>query len=434
MSVWEIIIIILVIINVIAFASAIWTSADKWKKGEKEWKIPMMGLFFIPLCVFIALIYPYYLYKENQEKRLKEEKEAIRLKERQEAKKYHLQRFGFRLKELPFKPSSTEVIYVENNYNERLNDLIKRNLSYIQDCFDKSEYFQSQFIYLPNLVEQLSLDEQSIEYMAPCWKGKRLSETIKIQDFNLLDFLLVPENRIKISPCFARYRGEENGHSLFECIGFEPEEDIDEKAFFRILCKTFDHYPMATGPMYQEKPPKKEIGADENFDKESRLLIKEIEERVMKLRKMGISQWALEQLVKPDIKLSKLVITSGYRILLPDYNNMEIKMEPLVKAVYLLFLKHPEGILFKHLPDYREELTRIYVKLKPMGMSERVIQSIEDVTNPLLNSINEKCARIRGAFVGQFDDHLARHYYIDGLRGEAKKIALPRDLVIWETD
>ena len=65
-------------------------------------------------------------------------------------------------------------------------------------------------------------------------------------------------------------------------------------------------------------------------------------------------------------------------------------------------------------------------------MSERVIQSIEDVTNPLLNSINEKCARIRGAFVGQFDDHLARHYYIDGLRGEAKKIALPRDLVVWE--
>ena len=102
------------------------------------------------------------------------------------------------------------------------------------------------------------------------------------------------------------------------------------------------------------------------------------------------------------------------------------------KAVYLLFLNHPEGILFKHLPDYREELTEIYVKLKPYGMSDRAIQSIEDVTNPLLNSINEKCARIRGAFVGQFDDHLARHYYIDGLRGEAKKIALPRELVVWE--
>lgn len=56
------------------------------------------------------------------------------------------------------------------------------------------------------------------------------------------------------------------------------------------------------------------------------------------------------------------------------------------------------------------------------------------MTNPLLNSINEKCARIRGAFVGQFDDYMARHYYIDGERGQAKRISLPRNLVTWESD
>ena len=57
---------------------------------------------------------------------------------------------------------------------------------------------------------------------------------------------------------------------------------------------------------------------------------------------------------------------------------------------------------------------------------------MEDVTNPLLNSINEKCARIRGAFISQFDESLAQHYYIYGMRGEAKKISLPRNLVEWE--
>lgn len=161
-------------------------------------------------------------------------------------------------------------------------------------------------------------------------------------------------------------------------------------------------------------------------------LIEEVKERIAKLRQRGISQYILEQLIHPDDRLSRLVITKDYRLLLPDYNNMEIKMEPLVKAVYLLFLNHPEGILFKHLPDYREELANIYVKLKPIGLSDRALQSIEDVTNPMLNSINEKCARIRGAFVGQFDNHMAKQYYIDGLRGEAKKISLPRELVVWE--
>ena len=162
-------------------------------------------------------------------------------------------------------------------------------------------------------------------------------------------------------------------------------------------------------------------------------LLKEVKEKVQKLKEYGVSEKEITSLFHTEQPLLKLFISKNYKIFLGD-ERKEVRMEPLVKAVYLLFLNHPEGILFKHLPDYREELTRIYVKLKPMGMSERVVQGIEDVTNPLLNSINEKCARIRGAFVGQFDDHLARHYYIDGLRGEAKKIALPRDLVIWETD
>ena len=160
--------------------------------------------------------------------------------------------------------------------------------------------------------------------------------------------------------------------------------------------------------------------------------MEEVRERIAKLRQRGIAEYLLEQLIHPDNRLSRMVITKDYRIVLPDYNNMEIKMEPLVKAVYLLFLKHPEGISFKRLPDYREELADIYRMLRPMGLTDRALRSIEDVTNPLLNSINEKCARIRGAFVGQFDNHMAKHYYIDGLRGEAKKIALPRNLVVWE--
>ena len=137
-------------------------------------------------------------------------------------------------------------------------------------------------------------------------------------------------------------------------------------------------------------------------------------------------------LIHPDNRLSRLVITKDGRIVLSDYNGMEIKMEPLVKAVYLLFLRHPEGISFKQLPDYREELTGIYARLRPSGLTDRALQSIEDVTNPMLNSINEKCARIRAAFLSQFDEYMAKSYYVDGARGEAKKIALPRSLVVWE--
>ena len=166
-----------------------------------------------------------------------------------------------------------------------------------------------------------------------------------------------------------------------------------------------------------------------NEDKQK--LLKEVKKKVQKLKEYGMSEKEITALFHTEQPLLKLFISKNYKIFLGD-ERKEVHMEPLVKAVYLLFLKHPEGIVFKNLPAYRQELTKIYSEIRPWGLSDRALRSIEDVTNPMLNSINEKCARIRGAFVGQFDDHLARHYYIDGLRGEAKKITLPRDLVVWE--
>lgn len=136
--------------------------------------------------------------------------------------------------------------------------------------------------------------------------------------------------------------------------------------------------------------------------------------------------------IKNHLALSRMSITQDHRIILNDYEGIEIEMEPLVKAVFFLFLKHPEGIRFKQLPDYREELASIYKELRPLGLNKRTLQSIEDVTNPLLNSINEKCARIRAAFVKLFDEHLAKNYFVTGERGMPKKITLPRDLVVWE--
>ena len=134
---------------------------------------------------------------------------------------------------------------------------------------------------------------------------------------------------------------------------------------------------------------------------------------------------------KNVVKLSRLTIAKDCTIKLSDYNK-EVKMEPIVKAIYLLFLNHPEGIVFKHLPDYRKELVDIYQKIKPMGLTERVIRSIEDVTNPLLNSINEKCSRVRAAFQAEVDPMFIEKYAITGKSGDAKKISLPRDLVVWE--
>ena len=428
-----IIIVVLVVINIVAFSSAIWVAYNHWKKhGKMDWSTPLLGLFFIPLCAFIAVAWPVrivaeYLFVKRDKK--KREKRNEELKEK--SKKYHLIKSELRLKNLPYTPSSRDLIFIENGYNDKINHMIQRNLDFIQECCDKGKYYKHRFVYLPNLIQEVQVDKESFDYYVPFWKNYSLATDVQLSSSSLLEYMNEPENRDKFQPCFARYLGYADGCSWFECVSFNPDEDVDEKDFFRRLCSLFDKYPMCPGPMFQRLNIER-VGADEKFDESTEQLMKEIEERVSELRIRGVSQWAIELLLKPKFKLSKMIVTKDYRILLPEYQNIEIKMEPLVKAVYLLFLKHPDGMMFKQLPDYREELEEIYLMLKPNGLTEKVKKSIHDVTDPTLNSINEKCARIRKAFLLQFDDHLARYYYIGGERATPKKIYLPKDLVVWE--
>ena len=169
-------------------------------------------------------------------------------------------------------------------------------------------------------------------------------------------------------------------------------------------------------------------------DKESdelKQLLKEVRSRMQQLKEYGVSEQDILSSLHPTQPMQQLIVNRNYRLFLGD-KCKEIHMEPLVKAVYLLFLRHPEGINFKDLPDYREELTRLYDKIRPWGLTDRALQSIEDVTNPMLNSINEKCARIRKAFITALDSRDAEYYYIKGTRGKKKRIALPQELILWE--
>ena len=325
------------------------------------------------------------------------------------------------------KLDENELIYVASEEDKELTRLLESQPEIFEGW---GQMIGFHIIYLPLLIKQLK-SKEVVQYRAPYMSDAEI-ETAMIGNDYLLQYLEHPSDKERIKQGFIRtediHRGDDGKEKAIN--RFYPLQSNSAEPIADQLHRIGKQISMEKNQHERLIESHDDWGEDDNEDTED--LIEEVKERIAKLRQRGISQYILEQLIHPDDRLSRLVVTKDYRLLLPDYNNMEIKMEPLVKAVYLLFLKHPEGIMFKHLPNYREELTNIYSKVRPSGMTERAIQSIEDVTNPLLNSINEKCARIRGAFVGQFDDHLARHYYIDGLRGEAKKIALPRELVVWE--
>ena len=138
-------------------------------------------------------------------------------------------------------------------------------------------------------------------------------------------------------------------------------------------------------------------------------------------------------------KLSRLVITKDYRFVLADYHQ-EVELQPVHKAVYLLFLAHPEGIEFKRLADYREELKGYYMQTAKLLDKEKIEDGVNHLVDPLDNAINEKCSRIKKVFLELMDEYRASYYIISShtqkhIAGRIwyerlKVITLPRELVM----
>lgn len=143
-------------------------------------------------------------------------------------------------------------------------------------------------------------------------------------------------------------------------------------------------------------------------------------------------------------QLSRLLITKDYRFILIDDNHKEIDLTPVHKAVYLLFLNHPEGIEFKKLSEYRDELLHYYMATARLMDKQAIEKSVDMLVNPFNNSINEKCSRIKNVFLSMMDQYRANYYIVSShhkkhIAGSSrvwyerlKVITLPRELVISE--
>ena len=157
------------------------------------------------------------------------------------------------------------------------------------------------------------------------------------------------------------------------------------------------------------------------------------------LRALGVPMLDMLRLEAAKGQLQPLTITADCRFLL---GGKEVELQPVHKAVYLLFLAHPEGIEFKRLGEYRDELRQCYRLAAPAMDKNKMEESICHLVNPLDNAINEKCSRIKNVFNQLMDEYSASYYIISShtqkrIAGSSriwferlKVITLPRHLVI----
>ena len=91
--------------------------------------------------------------------------------------------------------------------------------------------------------------------------------------------------------------------------------------------------------------------ADVSFKNDMDNATEEAEKTVKNLLLNGCPPEMILSWVNQNVKISRIRVTNQFKIILTDYENTEIKMGPLPKAVFLFFLRHPEGVMFSHLQD-----------------------------------------------------------------------------------
>lgn len=350
---------------------------------------------------------------------------------------------NFILTGCPMTPIRDEVFYIEAEYDEEVNALIRDNLAFIQDHLWNTR--QKTFFYLPAITGELL--EECVRYHTPWVKQFHMTAS-PLSISCLLDYLHDTQQRKSIKPGFARMNessllldGYGRNSVEFTLFHFDAEKcKATPEEYLTNLCNLIcdDTIVCHLGHIRLDIADYQRRDYSLDLDKEGQELVRQIQELARRLYAKGVGEYYIRQLVGCEPVLSRLVITKDYRIVLPDLDNKEIVMEPMNKAVYLLFLRHSEGIAFKNMIDHRQELLKIYLRLwteKDYATIDwaRTYKAIDSICSPLSNSINEKTSRIKGIFQKEMHDDIARNYYITGSYGEPRRISLPQVMIEWHT-
>ena len=347
--------------------------------------------------------------------------------------------FNLGLKDLPFEPEAHQVIYAEGKFDFAINWHIFENYNAIRKIFMSKGY---DFIFLPRIVDEIKdASPDVIKYNAPYSRGMKSHFPEMTNDY-ILQFMAHPENRSKIPP------------SLLYRVDVPRRKSPGVDFYMRGMSLSDKHFNVPN-LVHALLTVIRDIGEDEeyfsskaserldlgiysemdDYDEETRQLMVDIDDKVRRLKLKGIKSYVVEQVVEraySDLKgLSRMLITDDFRIILSDYGNMEIRMEPLPKSLYFLFLRHEEGIAFKTLPDYQDELLEILRKVSGGELSSSKKNSVSKLVDMFNYSklVNTNCTKIKCAFTACFADHLAKYYYVVGERGEARSVSLPRNLI-----
>ena len=177
--------------------------------------------------------------------------------------------------------------------------------------------------------------------------------------------------------------------------------------------------------LLQEGDSALEEGAREYGDKHIQLKdeIRDTEKLLERLRRLLADYGKSDNILQEIAAGQRLELTEGMDVLI---DVKKISMTPLPKALFLLFWRHPEGICFKDMSDYREELVELYGRTSRSDDPERFRSTIDRLIDLDSNSLDTQRYLLKRQLEAQMNPSDAAMFCIRGSRGEKKVIPASR--------
>lgn len=326
-------------------------------------------------------------------------------------------------------PQQNVKIYVEDQFYPQVNALICQHYDQIQENMGNEG--DGLLLYLPMLWEETP--DELMEYIT----GHHADQLKPLKTLESLKLIWPAEVVEQIKGAgYLQYTMGYSGHQWIRGLNFTPlaDGDVPNDTLLKLAgieewtpsdeeespAETVEELederetPVFNAAQWEEDDLTMKHASDAlaegHITDEQKEKLNTLIENSRDLIRGGLSIQMIRILAQAHNKLSPLQITEDFRILLPEFNNMEIPLKPLQRAMFIVFQNHPEGVSKADMANLKDEIYSIYRKTSDKWNILKLKSNVKALSDENATTFEDKCHAMRRQFLARLDETIACHY------------------------
>ena len=161
------------------------------------------------------------------------------------------------------------------------------------------------------------------------------------------------------------------------------------------------------------------LGGGLMMDEDAASIVAQIKTLLRQLKRKGATDKEIDSLLADEEKPGRAYVDSTGMLVLPDAGDVKIKLTPMERTLYILFLRYPDGINADELWRYWDELCNIYGSQMVYDDKDLIEDAVEGICDEEKVTWYTNVSRIKRKITDKLGRRAAEQYIIrrgdDGL-------------------